>query len=153
MQTIYDETKDAYRDVRTGLSRLEGVGPCLYINDDYPNVCEDAKVTFNEVCHIHQVGCTAKLSMDLKIADYRFQSQQDLSFHVVLSHKDAAIAIQNQWCEAFALTGRVMRVGRLKGRRVPLGYMILYTPRTMAELEIAKDIIKAAVLYALSGSA
>jgi hypothetical protein len=31
--------------------------------------------------------------------------------------------------------------------------MILYTPRTMAELEIAKDIIKAAVLYALSGSA
>ena len=77
--------------------------------------------------------------------------QQDLSFHILLSPADAAIVIHNLWGERFAVSGRKMHVGRLKGRIVPMGYLLAYTPRTMAEVEIVKEFVRAAIRFGLSG--
>ena len=44
-----------------------------------------------------------------------------------------------------------MHVGRLKGRTVPMGYLLAYTPTTLEEVEIMKEILKAAIRFGLSG--
>lgn len=75
---------------------------------------------------------------------------QDRSFHVVLSPADAATVVERQRGERFAIAGRHMWIGRLKGRKVPAGYILAYTPRNVEEIHAVKRIITAAIAFALS---
>lgn len=116
----------------TGMSRLEGHGSSIILPLDSSIVRPESKNMFSEVAHIHA---------------------QDLSFHVNLAPKDAAIVIDNNWGERFAVSGRTMWIGRLKGRRVNDGYVLVYAPRTMEEVEIVKRIVKASIGFAFASPA
>ena len=78
--------------------------------------------------------------------------QQDLSFHVLLSPADGATIIERKWGECFAFSGRRMRFSSLKGAAVvPQGYALVYTPRTLTDVAVVEEIVKAALAYGLSG--
>lgn len=71
--------------------------------------------------------------------------------HVILSPADAAAVIEKKYGERFGIAGKRMYTGTLKGSILPLGYTLVYTPRTLEEVGVIKEIIKAAIRFGLSG--
>ena len=64
-----------------------------------------------------------------------------MSGHVALSLADASEVIQKGWGERHRLTGT---------RVIPLGYTMLYQPRTRDEVEVFVRIFEAGIEYAKS---
>lgn len=75
--------------------------------------------------------------------------QQDLSFHTYLAPRDAAEVIDKGWGQRFALAGQKGLVGRIKGKILPVGMLLIYPPRNRADLEVVKDIMRAAIGHSL----
>lgn len=115
---------------RIGLSRLEGLGNSILLTPNEAGIdpCDASSTMFSEVAHIHM---------------------QDMSFHVVLSPADAAVVVDCKYGERFAVSGRKMWTGRLRGRVVPAGYVLLYPPRNKEEIQTVKQIVMAGIAYAL----
>lgn len=76
--------------------------------------------TGREICHIHG---------------------SDLSGHVTLSLADAAEAIAKGYGERHRLSGI---------RLLPLGYTMMYIPRTIEEVEVYRRIFQAGIDYMAS---
>lgn len=64
----------------------------------------------------------------------------DISGHILLSFGDAREVLSKGWGERHRVAGTI----------APLGYMILYQPRNMKELEMFMNILKAAIAYGVS---
>ncbi|KYG41950.1 hypothetical protein M433DRAFT_74820, partial [Acidomyces richmondensis BFW] len=62
----------------------------------------------------------------------------DLSAHVVLSLADAREVVAKGWGERHRASGT---------RLLPLGYTMVYVPRTVEEVEVCVEIIRAGVEY------
>ena len=67
--------------------------------------------------------------------------------HTALTLADAAAAIDAGWAEPHLLAGRTMG----GGRAVPAGLVLVYAPRTAAEVPTVLEIIRAALAFATSG--
>ena len=65
----------------------------------------------------------------------------DNSMHMVLSPSDAVAAIAMGWAERHTLAG--IAVG------LPPTYVMVYSPRTQADLVVIEELLKAAIAYAL----
>jgi hypothetical protein len=63
----------------------------------------------------------------------------DGSMHVSISAADAATIVESGWGQAHPLAGR---------ETFPLGYVLIYAPRTDRDREIAARIIRAAIGHA-----
>ncbi|KAB5518020.1 hypothetical protein GE09DRAFT_1195592 [Coniochaeta sp. 2T2.1] len=64
----------------------------------------------------------------------------DISGHILLSFGDAKEVLSKGWGERHRVAGTI----------APLGYMILYQPRNLGELEMFLNILKAAIAYGKS---
>lgn len=65
----------------------------------------------------------------------------DMSGHLCLSLADAKEVLEKKWGERQRLSG---------SRLIPLGYVLLYIPRTLEEVEVYLRIIEAGIEYARS---
>ncbi len=70
--------------------------------------------------------------------------------HAALTLPDAAAVIDAGWAEPHLLAGRVLGGGRAA---VPAGLVLVYAPRTTAELPAVLEILRAALAFATSGGA
>jgi hypothetical protein len=70
------------------------------------------------------------------------------SMHTALSLADAAAAIDAGWAEPHLLAGRALGGGRAA---VPAGLVLVYAPRTVAEIPAVLEILRAALAFATSG--
>lgn len=66
-----------------------------------------------------------------------------------MSPADAATVIEKGWAERFGWAGRASINGRLKGKTLPAGWVLVYSPRDEGELAVVKSIIKAGIAYSL----
>ncbi|KAF4627083.1 hypothetical protein G7Y89_g11071 [Cudoniella acicularis] len=105
-------------------SVLEKEGDALFIADQIPTPHSIAKATKREIAHVHT---------DIGSGDY--------SLHLCLSPADCKEVILKQWGERLSLAGSLM----------PHEYLIIYTPRTVEEVAVVKEIVEAAVL-SMTGS-
>lgn len=64
----------------------------------------------------------------------------DISGHILLSFGDAREVLSKGWGERHRVAGTI----------APLGYMIIYQPRNMKEVEIFLEILKASIAYGKS---
>lgn len=64
----------------------------------------------------------------------------DVSAHILLSFADAKEVLSKGWGERHRVAGTI----------APLGYMMLYQPRNLEELDIFLNIFKAAIAYGKS---
>jgi hypothetical protein len=64
----------------------------------------------------------------------------DISGHILLSFDDAREVLSKGWGERHRVAGTI----------APLGYMIIYQPRNMKELDIFLEILKASISYGKS---
>lgn len=69
--------------------------------------------------------------------------ETDLSAHVALSLADARVVVGKGWGERHQLSGNV----------IPLGYTLLYVPRTVEEVSVFVSIMQAGVDYMRSSEA
>ncbi len=67
----------------------------------------------------------------------------DGSMHMILSPSDAQVVITSGWGELHGLAGQTFA----PGRALAPGYMMIYAPRDKRELEVVKQIVKAAIRY------
>ncbi len=70
------------------------------------------------------------------------------SMHTALALADAAAAIDAGWAEPHLLAGRALGGGRAA---VPAGLVLVYAPRTVAEVPAVLEILRAALAFASSG--
>lgn len=64
----------------------------------------------------------------------------DISAHILLSLGDSREVLSKGWGERHRVAGTI----------APLGYMILYQPRNIKEMEIFLEILKASIAYGKS---
>ncbi|KAL7416830.1 hypothetical protein BDY24DRAFT_412318 [Mrakia frigida] len=99
-------------------SNLERAGPSLGLHPEVLTPREGKKFTDKwgkgEVVHVHE---------------------NDRSLHVALSPLDAANVIQVGWGERFPLAGLLSFV--------PVGYVMIYAPRDLEEVEIVNKVVLA----------
>ncbi len=69
--------------------------------------------------------------------------------HTALALPDAAAAIDAGWAEPHLLAGRALGGGRAA---VPAGLVLVYAPRTAAEVPAVLEILRAALAFATSGA-
>ncbi|KAF2766057.1 hypothetical protein EJ03DRAFT_377294 [Teratosphaeria nubilosa] len=81
-----------------------------------------------------------KIPLSGRVGEIAHIHHTDLSGHVVLSLADAKDAVAKGWGERHRLSGVVL----------PLGYTMLYSPRTVDEVEMYERIIQAGVDYMTS---
>ena len=67
----------------------------------------------------------------------------DGSSHAVLSAADAKLVLNSGWGEMHGFSGRMLGF--------PLGYVMIFAPRNMLELETIGMIARAAARYGLEG--
>ena len=65
------------------------------------------------------------------------------SCHAVLSAADAKVVLEKGWGERHGLSGR--------GVGVPLGYVMVFAPRSVEEVEVIGMVARAAARYGLEG--
>jgi hypothetical protein len=80
-----------------------------------------AKKSKSEVAHIHETG--------------------DATSHVVLSYADCKEVIRKGWGERHRLSGNIL----------PLGYILLYSPRNETEVDVMTRIFKASLKFMTGG--
>lgn len=114
-------------------------------------VCQDSEICLREVAHVHAVSTCNPFPDFLQTGSRPGLTtyQQDASLHVILSPADAATVIENGWAGRFGWAGRAAINGRPKGKVLPAGWILVYSPRDERELGIVSSIIKAGVAYAL----
>jgi hypothetical protein len=96
------------------------------IADHIPTPHSIAKKTKREIAHIHTEGGAS--------ADY--------SLHLCLSPADCKEVIVNGWGQRMSLAGTLM----------PEEYLIIYTPRTIKEVEAVGRIVEAAIGFMTGGA-
>ena len=112
------------RTLELGPSQIEGGCPALFISpQDYKSSHASLSRSPREVFHSH---CEAEGSS-----------------HAILSAADAKLVIDKGWGERHGVSG--------KGLGVPLGYIMIFAPRTKEELETVRMIARAATRYGLEG--
>lgn len=104
--------------VRTSV--LEKKGDALLIADDVATPHSIAKSTKREISHVHTGAGSG-----------------DYSLHVSLSPADCKEVISKQWGERMTLAGSLM----------PHEYLMIYTPRTVEEVEVVKMIVGAGIEF------
>ena len=67
----------------------------------------------------------------------------DGSSHAILSAADAKLVLDSGWGERHGFAGRVMGL--------PLGYVMIFAPRNMPEVDTIGMIARAAARYGLEG--
>lgn len=100
-------------------SRLEGRGPAWFLGNGRP-LPEWASRTGGEMAHFHGGSAGA-----------------DGSAHVLLGPRDAREVVEKGWGERHRLSG--------VGGAIPVGYTLVYAPRTGEELDVVLEILKAGV--------
>lgn len=104
-----------------GPSTLEGHTEALFIKIEAPKHASVPKSP-KEVFHTHA---------------------SEGSSHGIFSAADAKTLIQKGWAERHPIAGRAIGV--------PLTYLMLYAPRSETEVELYRDIAKAAAAYCSDG--
>lgn len=113
-----DEMGDHWpRKLRKGTSCLEKFGPGLFAQ----NPINKSRHCSGEIVHAHP---------------------SDGSMHLTLHPADAAVVVLRGWGERHPLSSG----GWLK-RFVPMGFVMIYAPRTQEEVEIVRRIVGAAVWW------
>lgn len=74
----------------------------------------------------------------------------DGSIHVTLHPEDCRNVIESQWGQRHGLSG-VEALRSIVGFTLPVNYVLVYAPRSVAEIEIALTIVSASIRY-MSGS-
>ncbi|ESZ90085.1 hypothetical protein SBOR_9531 [Sclerotinia borealis F-4128] len=120
-QTIIDLTKIYSNHIILSTSALEKNGDALIIADKIPTPHLPAKKTKREIAHVHTEGKGKNV---------------DYLMHAVLGPKDAKEVIEKGWGERMTLAGTL---------KMPVGYLMVYTPRSEAELRIVRDVLEAAI--------
>lgn len=107
-----------------GPSQIEGGAPAIFVSQkDYRSNHAHCSVSPREVFHSH---CEAEGSS-----------------HAVLSAADAKSVLDKGWGERHGVSG--------KGLGIPLGYVMIFAPRSMEEVETVGMIARAAAIYGLEG--
>ena len=107
-----------------GPSKLEGGAPALFIREEiYTPNHSSTRSSPREVFHVH---CEAEGSC-----------------HAILSAADAKLVLEKGWGERHGLSGR--------GLGVPLGYVMIFAPRSVEEVKIIGMVARAAACYGLEG--
>ena len=107
-----------------GPSKLEGGCPALFIREEiYTPNHASARQSPREVFHVH--------------------SAAEGSCHAILSAADAKLVLEKGWGERHGLSGR--------GLGVPLGYVMIFAPRSVGEVDIVGMVARAAAGYGLEG--
>lgn len=116
---IFDaQVADARYHLLYKMSYLEKHSPGIFLKDSAAGNQTIVPVSHAEVGHIHPT---------------------DGSMHIILSPADTKEVIEKGWGELHGLAGQGAAAGT---------YMMIYSPRNEAELEITKKILEAAVKYA-----
>ncbi len=128
MQAVEAEiTRIAEENAQTlelGPSKLEGGAPALFVREEiYTPNHSSARPSPREVFHVH---CAAEGSC-----------------HAVLSAADAKLVLEKGWGERHGLSGRALGF--------PLGYIMIFAPRSVREVKIVGMIARAAARYGLEG--
>ncbi|WP_335621949.1 fumarylacetoacetate hydrolase family protein [Chryseolinea soli] len=103
-------------------SFFEKHNDALFVKDSLTGNHTLMPITHAEIAHVHP---------------------SDGSMHMILSPSDAKVVIESGWGELHGLAGQVFA----PGRELAPGYIMIYSPRTKKELEIAKQILEAAIRY------
>ena len=74
---------------------------------------------------------------------FHVHSAAEGSCHAILSAADAKVVLEKGWGERHGLSGR--------GLGVPLGYVMVFAPRSVREVEIVGMVARAAAGYGLEG--
>ena len=123
-EAISNMVESESQSLEFGPSKLEGGAPALFIS---PESCgsnhTSCSLSPREVFHSH---CTT-----------------DGSSHAVLSAADAKLVLDRGWGERHGIGGKALGF--------PLGYIMIFAPRTMQEVEIVGSIRRAAARYGLEG--
>ena len=107
-----------------GPSKIEGGAPALFIREEiYTLNHSSTRSSPREVFHVH---CEAEGSC-----------------HAILSAADAKLVLEKGWGERHGLSGR--------GLGVPLGYIMIFAPRSVQEVKIIGMVARAAACYGLEG--
>jgi 2-keto-4-pentenoate hydratase/2-oxohepta-3-ene-1,7-dioic acid hydratase in catechol pathway len=116
---IFDaQVADANYNLIYKMSYLEKNSPGIFLKDSAAGNQTVVPISHAEVGHIHPT---------------------DGSMHIILSPSDTKEVIEKGWGELHGLAGQ---------GRAAKTYMMVYSPRNEAELEITKKILEAAVKYA-----
>ena len=122
--TLSQIVKSNPQTLELGPSQIEGGSPALFISQENFNSNHDNYPRApREVFHSH---CEAEGSS-----------------HAILSAADAMLVLDKGWGERHAISG--------KGLGPPLGYIMIFAPRNMREVEIVGIIARAAARYGLEG--
>ena len=122
--TLSQIVKSNPRTLELGPSQIEGGSPALFISPESFNSDHDNYPRApREVFHSH---CEAEGSS-----------------HAILSAADAKLVLDKGWGERHGISG--------KGLGPPLGYIMIFAPRTMRDVEIVGIIARAAARYGLEG--
>ena len=112
------------RTLELGPSQIEGGEPALFISSqNHHSGHATLSRSPREVFHSH---CGA-----------------DGSSHAVLSAADAMLVLDKGWGERHGVSGQ--------GMGIPLGYIMIFAPRSTHEVEIVGKIARAAARYGLEG--
>ena len=107
-----------------GPSQIEGGSPALFISPENFNSNHDSySLAPREIFHSH---CEAEGSS-----------------HAILSAADAMLVLDKGWGERHALSGKAFGP--------PLGYVMIFAPRSMRDVEIVGIVARAAARYGLEG--
>ncbi|KAK3080278.1 hypothetical protein LTS18_002661 [Coniosporium uncinatum] len=115
---IEDMALNSENCLRLGTSCLEKHGPGLFTANTPWHLTRNCS---GEICHAHP---------------------SDGSLHLVLHPADAAVVLQTGWGERHPLAK-----GGWLSRFVPAGFIMVYAPRDMKEVEVVSKIIAAAVWW------
>ena len=104
-------------------SQLEGGNPALFISSNVFSL-DHAHVPRSprEVFHNHH---------------------SEGSSHAILSAADAVIVLERGWGERHALSGQALGI--------PINYLMVFSPRSEAEVDVVRTIARAAARYGLEG--
>lgn len=107
-----------------GPSKIEGGAPALFVSsENYSTSHANYPHSPREVFHSH---CSAEGSS-----------------HAILSAADAKLVLDSGWGERHGVSGRALGF--------PLSYVMIFAPRSMAEVETVGMIARAAARYGLEG--
>lgn len=113
-------------------SALEGVhADALWLADAMPVPAPMAATTRGEICHVHR---------------------SDGSSHMTLSLADADAAVAKGWAERHRLSGASPALP-LRNWPWPVSYVLVYAPRSDAELAVWKTLVMASLHFVCAGTA
>jgi len=103
-------------------SYFEKHNDAVFLNDSTQGNQTVVTATHAEVGHMHPI---------------------DGSMHFSLSPSDTREVVEKGWGELHGLAGQIYK----PGSQLPATYMMVYSPRTKAELVVIKKILEASILY------